>query len=106
KPFYEALETARAIQAVVGAARPLAPADLLALDATLSDPSTIDDMEKEISQRGAAAVTALTTQEVLLSQEITKLKNQMKGDPPYDLKGIQRQLENASQFGVPGAIPF
>src|SRR5262249_4584936 len=99
-------ERSRAIQAVVGSARPLRPSDFLALDASISDSSTVDDMETEFSARSDSAMTVLATQQGLLNQEITNLRNLIQAKQPYDLQNLRVLLNQASQFGIPGAIPF
>src|SRR5262249_24542932 len=40
------------------------------------------------------------------NQEITNLRNLIQAKQPYDLQNLRVLLNQASQFGIPGAIPF
>lgn len=101
RTFPEILELARAINAVLGGARPLAPSDLLPPEAGLAG---ADLRTAEADARAASVRKALAIARAALDSAIAAVPVPPVSGPEPDLTSLRAALATAAQFVV-GAQP-
>jgi len=102
RTFPEIMEVARGLNDLVGGARPLRPADLLAAEsASLADGA--DTMLAEAQARALSALTTLKIRRDSLDSALAALEPPPVG--PLNLAPIRGALKALGEYGFTGALP-
>jgi hypothetical protein len=105
RTFPEVLELARAINAVVGGARPMRPEDLLPPEAAATAQQATW-LATDAAERAETARVALKKAMEDLNKELSAVKSPPPEGPEPDLSALRAALRQASRFGITGAFPI
>src|SRR5205814_2207753 len=104
RTFPDVLELARALQRVVGSARPLRPEDLLPPEES-ARADDADGRASDLEQRVTNARNDLASRLGSLRQSVSDVVSALEAGDEPKLKPLFDALRNASLLGLPGAFP-